>query len=300
MQCYMVATCLPVTHDDRWKDMKEYERRETWNIFLLRMSLRERADIFCKKTGRKRCVQLPEDKLLPFILFSDENQTIQVLSWFRSIQEALGWDDRECDLWFYTDGFVPQFKECHIPHQNFFLKNLNPSPDSNQEHWIWGEFHPREAPAGNWSHFGSRAPLLHLQGVAPTKTKPRLWISHGLVLRFNTRTVILEEFRWSLWPLAKLGQFVKWYQVPDHLWQTSPGSASIPRAFVLELPLPSVGWQGHDVPQLQKCQSALDVPSGAFDVSLQELIVVETYEDEPSSFLSGKAAWTSNMKVISC
>ena len=31
----------------------------------------------------------------------------------------------------------------------------------------------------------------------------------------------------------------------------------------------------------------------------QELIVVETYEDEPSSFLSGKAAWNSNMKVIS-
>ena len=26
---------------------------------------------------------------------------------------------------------------------------------------------------------------------------------------------------------------------------------------------------------------------------------METYEDEPSSFLSGKAAWNSNMKVIS-
>lgn len=34
--------------------------------------------------------------------------------------------------------------------------------------------------------------------------------------------------------------------------------------------------------------------------AVQELIVIETYEDEPSSFLSGKAAWNNNMKVISC
>jgi len=31
----------------------------------------------------------------------------------------------------------------------------------------------------------------------------------------------------------------------------------------------------------------------------KELIVVETYVDEPSSFLAGKAAWMSNMKLIS-
>lgn len=60
------------------------------------MSLRERAELFCQKTGRKRCVQLPE--------------------------EALTWDDRECELWFYTDG----------------------------------EFHPREAPASNWHYFGTK------------------------------------------------------------------------------------------------------------------------------------------------
>lgn len=154
--CYMSST------HSWWQVMKEYERRETWNIFMFRMSLRERADLFCKKTGRKRCVQLPEDKLLPFnVSFSDKNQPIQVVSWFRSIQEALSWDDRECDLWFYTDGFLPESKECHImPHQKCSWRVLSQVP--NQDYWIWGEFHPREAPAGNWSHFGARAPFLHL------------------------------------------------------------------------------------------------------------------------------------------
>eukprot|EP00435_Cladocopium_sp_Y103_P019871 s278_g4.t2 len=109
--------------------------------------------------------------------------------------EALSWDDRECDLWFYTDG----------------------------------EFHPREAPAGNWSHFGARD-------------------SHPG--RISVVTVTTGE----AWTAAK----------DRHRFH--------------EL----LFWNFH-------CQAWDD----------KELIVVETYEDEPSSFLSGKAAWTSNMKVIS-
>lgn len=126
------------------------------------MSLRERADLFCQKTGRKRCVQLPE--------------------------EALGWDDRECDLWFYTDG----------------------------------DFHPREAPASNWSHFGAKDSHAGRISVVTVTTGDR------------------HRFHELLF------------------------------------------WNFH-------CQAWDD----------KELIVVETYEEEPSSFLSGKAAWTSNMKVIS-
>lgn len=126
------------------------------------MSLRERAEQFCKKTGRKRCVQLPE--------------------------EALSWDERECELWFYTDG----------------------------------EFHPREAPASNWHFLGAKESHAGRISVITVTTGDR----H----RFH------ELLFWNF-----------------------------------------------------QCQAWDD----------KELIVIETYEDEPSSFLSGKAAWNNNMKVIS-
>ncbi|CAJ1447404.1 unnamed protein product [Effrenium voratum] len=125
------------------------------------MSLRERADRFCESTGRKRCVQLPE--------------------------EALGWDERECDLWFYSDG----------------------------------DFNPREAPAGNWQFVGAKGQPGRISVVTVTT---------GDRHRFH------ELLFWNF-----------------------------------------------------QCQAWED----------KELVVVETYEDEPSSFLSGKAAWASNMRIIS-
>eukprot|EP00439_Symbiodinium_sp_Y106_P031769 s7596_g3.t2 len=111
---------------------------------------------------RKRCVHLPE--------------------------EALDWDERECDLWFYTDG----------------------------------DFHPREPTAGNWQYCRGKESQPGRVSVITVTTGER----H----RFH------ELLFWNF-----------------------------------------------------QCQVWDD----------KDLIVVETYEDEPSSFLSGKAAWNSNMKVIS-
>mmetsp|Transcript_48832 Transcript_48832/g.87939 ORF Transcript_48832/g.87939 Transcript_48832/m.87939 type:complete len:364 (-) Transcript_48832:42-1133(-) len=125
------------------------------------MSLQQRAQRFCDRTGRKRCVQLPE--------------------------EALGWDNRECDLWFHTDG----------------------------------DFHPREVLAADW------------QGDA-TFCQP------GRVSVVTVTTSDRQRFH--------------------------------------ELLL----WNFH-------CQLWED----------KELVVVETYEEQPSSFLAGKAAWSNGMKLIS-
>eukprot|EP00930_Biecheleria_cincta_P072724 TRINITY_DN60080_c0_g1_i1.p1 TRINITY_DN60080_c0_g1~~TRINITY_DN60080_c0_g1_i1.p1 ORF type:complete len:382 (+),score=63.05 TRINITY_DN60080_c0_g1_i1:46-1191(+) len=126
------------------------------------MSLKRRADEFCQRTGRKRCAQLPE--------------------------EALDWDDREADLWFYTDG----------------------------------DFHPREMLSDGW---------------APT---PAAGAQKGRISVICVTTSDRDRFHELL------------------LWNF-------------------------------QCQHFDD----------KELVVVETYVDEPSSFLAGKAAWMSNMKLIS-
>ena len=74
---------------------------------------------------------------------------------------------------------------------------------------IRGDFHPREAPASNWSHFGAKVAFLHLKEAQ---------LSWHVVFRLNlcdflVRTAMLEEFPWSPWPLAQLGWLVKtWTQ----------------------------------------------------------------------------------------
>jgi len=126
------------------------------------MALRRRAEEFCKRTGKKLVAQLPE--------------------------EALGWDDRETDLWFHTDG----------------------------------DFHPREALADGWAftpaHDGKKGRISVI--CVTTSDRDRF---HELLL-------------WNF-----------------------------------------------------QCQQFED----------KELVVVETYIHEPSSFLAGKAAWMGNMKLIS-
>lgn len=126
------------------------------------MSLKRRADEFCTRTGRKRCAQLPE--------------------------EALDWDDREADLWFYTDG----------------------------------DFHPREMLSDGW---------------APTP-------AHGSVKGRISVICVTTSDRDRFHELL--------------LWNF-------------------------------QCQQFDD----------KELIVVETYVDEPSSFLASKAALLSDMKLVS-
>lgn len=126
------------------------------------MSLHQRAQQFCDRASRKRCVQLPE--------------------------EALGWDDRECDLWFYTDG----------------------------------DFHPRGAPGVDGQ-----------SGFANSSQPGRISV---VTVTTSDRQRFHELLLWNFC---------------SQLWED------------------------------------------------KELVVVETYEEKPSSFLAGKAAWNENVKLIS-
>lgn len=68
-------------------------------------------------------------------------------------QEALSWDERECELWFYTDGTLTA-QTCAVVVLHW--KSLATLDSSNSPQ---GEFHPREAPASNWHFLGAKAGL---------------------------------------------------------------------------------------------------------------------------------------------
>jgi len=156
----MVATCLPLTHDDKWwKNMKDVRLEisscsgcpfESGQTFFAKRPEGSVASSF-QRTSCCHSTYRFQTRINQFKSYPDSVLFRKPLA--GTIENVI------C-------GFTPMVSclnqknvtSCLI--KSFSWRVLSQVP--NQDYWIWGEFHPREAPAGNWSHFGARAPFLHL------------------------------------------------------------------------------------------------------------------------------------------